>query len=223
MVYGFTLGRADRMEDLKTGVGAAETDCPICYECLTGTARTLSCSHTFCHDCLVRTLVSINNDGVITRDSIVCPICRHLTFIAKQNDPVVTNSLDAHNEKTLEVPLLDVQPVRSRSPNISPVSTSSGSFGWITRYFRGVSERFHSQGWIRPKKNPSEIFIISELGRPMKEDDISVLPATTVFVPNRTRRRRMRICTTGRCLLFLLSIFSILALITVTLPWILLA
>ncbi|XP_062387098.1 RING finger protein 222 [Sardina pilchardus] len=223
MVFSFTPGRVDRMEDLKTGVVATETDCPICYECLTGTARTLSCSHTFCHDCLVRTLVSINKDGVITRDSIVCPICRHLTFIAKQDDPVVTNSLDAQTEKTLEVPLLNAQPDRSRCPNVSPVSTSSGRFDWITRYFRGVSERFHSRGWTRPRKIPSEIFIISELGRPMKEDDISVLPATTVFVPNQIRRRRVRICTTGRCLLFLLSVFSILALITVTLPWILLA
>lgn len=209
------------MEDLKPGVGTLETDCPICYECLSGSARTLSCSHTFCHDCLVRTLVSINKDGVITRDSIICPICRHLTFIAKQNDLVVTNHLGAQMQKTLEVPLLGAQPVNNRSTNL-PLNRSTGRFGWITRFFRVVSERFNSQGLFRPRKKTSEVFIISELGRPMKEDDIIPLPATTVILPIR-RRTRPRICTTGRCLLFLLSIFSILALITVTLPWILLA
>ncbi|XP_012681090.1 RING finger protein 222 [Clupea harengus] len=205
------------MEDLKTGLSSQDTDCPICYECLSGTARTLSCSHTFCHDCLVRTLVSINKDGVITRDSIVCPICRHLTFITKRNEPVVTTRLHAQTQKILEVPLLDVhQPLNVRSPNVSPLNT--GRFGWITRYFRGVS----LPDCIRPSKSSSEIFIISELGRPMKEDDLNVLPTTTVIVPNQ-RRSRPRICTTGRCLLFLLSVFSLLALITVTLPWVLLA
>ncbi|KAL2100909.1 hypothetical protein ACEWY4_002670 [Coilia grayii] len=206
------------MEDLKTGVGTSDTDCPVCYDHLSSTARTLSCSHTFCHDCLVRTLVSINKDGVITRDNIVCPICRHLTFITKQNEHKLSNRLHAHTLKTLEVPLLDTN--QPRSPQVSPLDT--GRFGWITQCFTGVSDRLNSQSWIRPSKNSSEIFIISELGRPMKEDDLSVLPTTTVILPTQRRTRR-RICTTGGCLLFLLTVFSLLALITVTLPWILLA
>lgn len=35
-----------------------DSECPVCYESLTDSARTLSCGHDFCHDCLVRTLVS---------------------------------------------------------------------------------------------------------------------------------------------------------------------
>lgn len=209
------------MDNLKTCVDISDTDCPICYDHLSSAARTLSCSHTFCHDCLVRTLVSINKDGVITRDNIVCPICRHLTFITKQNDTTLPRPPHAdHTPKTLEVPLLGTH--LSRSPHVPPLS-STGRFGCITQWLSGVSGWLHPQNWISPRKKPSEIFIISELGRPMKEDDLDVLP--TVVIPSSTRRRRThpKICTTGRCLLFLLTIFSLLALITVTLPWVLLA
>ena len=91
-----------------------EPEFPVCYECMSGSERTLSCGHVSYHDCLVRTLVSITGDGVITvrvRDTIICPLCRHLTFIKKQADAVEAILLNAkkeetkQGEQTLKVPI----------------------------------------------------------------------------------------------------------------------
>uniref|UniRef100_A0A8C7K7P5 RING-type domain-containing protein n=1 Tax=Oncorhynchus kisutch TaxID=8019 RepID=A0A8C7K7P5_ONCKI len=152
-----------------------DSECPVCYESLSGTERTLSCGHVFCHDCLVKTLVSINRDGVI-RDTIICPVCRHLTFIK----------------------------------NSSP-SDSSG-LSWIVRRFRCISERCRSRrilSLITPDHRNSQIFIISAQGRPMADEDaVSLDTMPVVLQPNR-RRRRVKICTTARCLVVLLVIFTL--------------
>uniref|UniRef100_A0A8K9Y3B6 RING-type domain-containing protein n=1 Tax=Oncorhynchus mykiss TaxID=8022 RepID=A0A8K9Y3B6_ONCMY len=165
-----------------------DSECPVCYESLSGTERTLSCGHVFCHDCLVKTLVSINRDGVI-RDTIICPVCRHLTFI--KNSP----------------------------------SDSSG-LSWIVRRFRWISERCRSRqilSLITPDHRNSQIFIISAQGRPMADEDaVSLDTMPVVLQPNR-RRRRVKICTTARCLVVLLVIFTLMAMVAATLPWIILS
>nr|XP_046271525.1 RING finger protein 222 [Scatophagus argus] len=195
-------------------------ECPVCYECLSGTERTLCCGHMFCHDCLVKTLVSINSDGNI-RDTIVCPICRHLTFIKKQKEALVSLAADKTSDETqtLEVPL----PLPQGHPQ-SARRTSRGTLprgaNWIAHCFRDVSERVRRQRLISPSHNASQIFIISAEGRPMAEED-ALSPVMTVVQPQ--RRRRRRICTTARCLVVLLSAFTVLALVAATLPWILLA
>uniref|UniRef100_A0A8C3G2X2 Ring finger protein 222 n=1 Tax=Cyclopterus lumpus TaxID=8103 RepID=A0A8C3G2X2_CYCLU len=196
-------------------------ECPVCYECLSGTERTLSCGHVFCHDCLVKTLVSINSNGNI-RDTIVCPICRHLTFIKKQKQalvPAVTADKDPGEGQILEVPL-PPPPGPVQSAWRASVDASPGQVNWIARCFREMSYRLCPQRWISPNRNASQIFIISAQGRPMAEND--ALSVVMTVVRPRPRRRR-RICTTARCLLFLLSAFTILALVAATLPWILLA
>ncbi|KAK5856211.1 hypothetical protein PBY51_007820 [Eleginops maclovinus] len=195
-------------------------ECPVCYESLLGTERTLSCGHVFCHDCLVKTLVSINNDGNI-RDTIVCPICRHLTFIKKQKEALVSLTMDKDpgGGQTLEVPL----PPPLRQIQYAPRASSFPTeLNLISRCFREMSERIRRQRLISPSHNASQIFIISAQGRPMAEDDALSVVITAVQ-PQRRQRRRRRICTTARCLLVLLSAFTILALVAATLPWILLA
>ncbi|XP_010786634.1 RING finger protein 222 [Notothenia coriiceps] len=195
-------------------------ECPVCYECLSGTERTLSCGHVFCHDCLVKTLVSINGDGNI-RDTIVCPICRHLTFIKKQKEALVSLTMDKDSGggQTLEVPL-PPSPRHIQSARRS--SSLPVELNWIYRCFREMSERIRRQRLICPSHKASQIFVISAQGRPMAEDDaLSVV--MTVVPPQRRQRRRRRICTTARCLIVLLSAFTILALVAATLPWILLA
>ncbi|XP_026181569.1 RING finger protein 222 [Mastacembelus armatus] len=195
-------------------------ECPVCFEYLSGTERTLSCKHVFCHDCLVKTLVSINSDGNIG-DTIVCPICRHLTFIKKQKEAPV--SLDAATvpgeEQTLEVPL-PLPPGQLQSPRRPSRDSLPRGVSSIAHCFRGISERVRRQRLISPRHNTSQIFIISAEGRPMAEEDGSYV-VMTVVQPQ--RRRRRRICTTAQCLLILLSVFTVLALVTATLPWILLA
>ncbi|XP_029013690.1 RING finger protein 222 [Betta splendens] len=182
-------------------------ECPVCYESLSGIERTLSCGHVFCHDCLVKTLVTVNGDGN-AKGTITCPVCRHLTFIKKQKKAGA--SKDARQVQTLAVPL----PLRHRDPG----ATRTGGFNGIAGCFRRMCERFHRQRLISP--NVSQIFIISARGRPMAEED-ALSGGMTVVAPQ--RRRRRRICTTARCLIFLLSTFTLVALVAATLPWILLA
>ncbi|XP_070704836.1 RING finger protein 222 [Pempheris klunzingeri] len=192
-------------------------ECPVCYEGLSGSERTLSCGHVFCHDCLVKTLVSINSNGNL-RDTIVCPICRHLTFIKKQKDALVSDK-DPEEGQTLEVPLPlplgHLQSARRTTGDASP-----GRDNWVPHCFKWMSERIRRQRLISPSHNASQIFIISAQGRPMAEEDaLSVI--MTVVQPQ--RRRRRRVCTTTRCLIVLLSAFTVVALVAATLPWILLA
>ncbi|XP_022053828.1 RING finger protein 222 [Acanthochromis polyacanthus] len=195
-------------------------ECPVCYESLSGTERTLSCGHVFCHDCLVKTLVSINSDGNI-RDTIVCPICRHLTFIKRQKEALVslTADKDPHEGQTLEVPL-PLPLGQLQSARRASMESALSGVNWVARCCRGISQRVRRQRLISPSHNASQIFIISAQGRPMAEEEaLSVV--MTVVQPQ--RRRRRRICTTARCLLVLLSAFTVLALVAATLPWILLA
>lgn len=193
-------------------------ECPVCYECLSGAERTLCCGHVFCHDCLVRTLVCINSDGVI-RDTIVCPICRHLTFIRKQKDSLVSFVGDQNEAQTLEVPVPLPLPRLQDAQRASPDRQPPGG-RWLFQSFRGICERLRRQRLISPNRNASQIFIISGEGRPMAEDDALRIVMTAV---QPQRRGRRKICTTARCLLFLLAVFTMLALVVATLPWILLA
>ncbi|XP_030592260.1 RING finger protein 222-like [Archocentrus centrarchus] len=193
------------------------SECPVCYECLSGTERTLSCGHVFCHDCLVKTLVTINSDGNI-RNTIVCPICRHLTFIKKQNKALKSLAADKEREErqTLEVPLPSplgqLQSARPSSGDSSPSGVN-----WITRCFRDISKRVRQQRRISPCQKASQIFIISSQGRPMAEGDA---PGVVLTVSPRQRRRR--ICTTTGWLLCLLSAFTLLALTASIFPWLVL-
>ncbi|KAF0032777.1 hypothetical protein F2P81_015067 [Scophthalmus maximus] len=206
------LYKEDSQEDAR--------ECPVCYECLSGTERTLSCGHVFCHDCLVKTLVGINSDGNI-RETIVCPVCRHLTFIRKHKEALVSLAADKdpHGGQTLEVPL-HVPPGQLQSARRASSDTLPRGVDWIAHCLRGISERVRRQRLISPGHNASQIFIISTEGRPMAEEDALSVVMTAV---RPQRRRRRRICTTARCLLVLLSAFTILALVAATLPWILLA
>ncbi|XP_058508730.1 RING finger protein 222 [Solea solea] len=207
-----TLSNEDSKEDAN--------ECPVCYESLSGSERTLSCGHVFCHDCLVKTLVSINTAGNI-RDTIACPVCRHLTFIKKQTESLVSVAVnkDPLEAQTLEVPLpLPLEQVQSARR--SPRYTLPPGLNWIPRFFGNIADRVRRQRLVSPDHNASQIFIISAEGRPMVEDDVLSV-VMTVVQPQ--RRRRRRICTTARCLLVLLSAFTLLALVAATLPWILLA
>ena len=215
-----------------------EPECPVCYESLSGRERTLSCGHVFCHDCLVRTLVSITGDGVI-RDTIVCPVCRHLTFIKKQRDAVAVSLLNAEKEdteqgeQTLKVPI-PAPPGAEYFTHYprgallqSAVGTVPLAFDWRRWVRRMGALRRHILVFPNLDPNASQIFIISEQGRPMAEEDALREVSTVVVVqqPHVVRPPvvQMKICTTGRWLFFLLSIFTILALVAATLPWILLA
>lgn len=197
----------------KEGSAEEAQECPVCYESLSGSERTLSCGHVFCHDCLVKTLVSINSDGNI-RDTIACPICRHLTFIRRQKEALVSIAAPQGPDagQTLEVP----------SPlgpgQLQGARRASHLLSWIVRCCRCGLQRIRAGRLISP--SACQIFIISTQGRPMAEEDA----LDVVMAAGQPQRRgRRRICTTARCLILLLSAFTVLALVAATLPWILLA
>ncbi|XP_032442890.1 RING finger protein 222 [Xiphophorus hellerii] len=195
-------------------------ECPVCYEILSGSVRTLSCGHVFCHDCLVKTLVSINSDGAI-RDTIVCPICRHLTFIKRQKESLVALSATKYpdEEQTLEVPLPTTASQLRSARRASGGSLLSG-VNRIAHCCGSIFRRVRQERLIGHNHNACQIFIISAQGRPMAEEDALDVVMTVVHPQ---RRERRRVCTTARCLLCLLSAFTLLALVAATLPWILLA
>ncbi|XP_066497610.1 RING finger protein 222 [Hoplias malabaricus] len=177
-----------------------DSECPVCYESLLESARSLSCGHTFCHDCLVRTLVRLNREGTATRDSIVCPVCRHVTFVTK-----LQGIVGRRGEKILEVP-----------------STSVPTRGvrWLSRSVRWFSSRLSRQRLVCPKDS-LQVFIISDMGRPLSEEDVIDVETNVVIQENTSRS--WTICTTSHCLLVLLIVFTLLALVAATLPWVLLA
>ncbi|NXP96432.1 RN222 protein, partial [Passerina amoena] len=93
---------------------AAPAECPVCYERfqpLEATHRRLSCGHTFCHDCLVKCLLSAKLGGHV-QSSIVCPVCRFVTFLSRK--------------KVLWLP-------RATDPRVLQVSLSPSSLSQLAR------------------------------------------------------------------------------------------
>ncbi|XP_026772254.3 RING finger protein 222 [Pangasianodon hypophthalmus] len=191
---------------------AYNAECPVCYEGFADAARTLSCGHAFCHDCLVGTFVGSNRDGVITRDTIICPVCRHVTFVTRLQG--LGGKKEKH-AKMLEVPL------RFSGRSTSAPRSSGGRCRRLGRCLRWISSRMSRQRLVYPKDS-SQVFIISDLGRPLAEEDIIDVGPSTVIRENSTYDG-CTLCTTSHCLLFLLIIFTLLALIAATLPWVFLA
>lgn len=196
---------------------AQDSECPVCYESLTDSARSLSCGHHFCHDCLVRTLVNTSLNGSIRRDTIICPVCRHLTFIKKLHGFTVSPAEALRIGRTLEVPPVPT-PVLPRNA----VGSHSGNLGCICRCLRRISCRLCRPRLVCPK-DASEVFIISEMGRPMTERDVIDIGTSTSAMQQDYRGHGQRLCTISCCLLILMITFTLLALVAATLPWVLLA
>ncbi|KAG7256107.1 hypothetical protein CRUP_014224 [Coryphaenoides rupestris] len=232
----------------------SDSDCPVCYESLGSpgvTGRTLSCGHGFCHDCLVRTLlvgVPRAADGVLLLlpdSSIVCPVCRHLTFIRRRREEevvekvvVVVSNTEKEEQEKQEQKKQEEEEEGAQTLQV-PIRAPSGSFTHDARlptWRRWVDtwRRWVRRGLVIPSLDhgaSQQIFIISTQGRPMAEEDrvlssspgVLEEPGQGAQPQGARRRRRVKICTTGRCLVFLLVVFTLLALVAATLPWILLA
>lgn len=194
-----------------------DSECPVCYESLTDSARTLSCGHHFCHDCLVRTLVNTIQNGSIKRDTIICPVCRHLTFITKHHRLTFSPAEGKSIGRTLEVPPVPA-PVFPRN---SVPRSHSGGLSCIGRCLGRISCRLCRRRLVCPK-DASEVFIISELGRPMTEGDVIDI-GTASGLQRDYGSNGQRLCTISCCLLILMITFTLLALVAATLPWVLLA
>ncbi|XP_033893928.3 RING finger protein 222-like [Acipenser ruthenus] len=209
---------------------AGSDECPVCYESYREAKRTLVCGHVFCHDCLVKTLVSLNRHGDIVRKNIICPICRHLTYIKKKKSiPLIVTS--NKNRQTLEVPMSPVSPVALNASyefnsldsleevgSPAPARTTRGRQIQDFIFRRtGSSDPDLTTGTAPTSPtSPSQIFTISGHGRPMSEEDtVSIRPATT-----RNGNRQARCCRLQWVIMFL-TVVVIVAIVAAILPWIL--
>ncbi|KAK2515677.1 hypothetical protein Q9233_014192 [Columba guinea] len=93
------------MSETSSSKEGLPAECLMCYEKfhpLEAMRRQLSCGHIFCHDCLVKCLLSAKLDGQV-QSSIICPICRYVTFLSKKK--ALWPPKARTNSWTLEMPL----------------------------------------------------------------------------------------------------------------------
>ncbi|XP_025719936.2 RING finger protein 222 [Callorhinus ursinus] len=190
------------------------SECPVCYEKfrhLDGASRTLSCGHAFCHDCLVKYLLSSRVDGQVPR-TIVCPICRYVTFLSKKSSrwPSVLD----RGSQTLAVPVAPPDALGHTNPLAAA---------------QQVWRPAPSQGAPLPLDLPPglarepQVFVISRHGMPLGEQD-SVLPRRSLAelseaspAPSSGRA----FCCRSRALL-LITFVAVVAVVAAILPWVLL-
>uniref|UniRef100_UPI00398F7D58 RING finger protein 222 n=1 Tax=Pristiophorus japonicus TaxID=55135 RepID=UPI00398F7D58 len=188
----------------------AGSECPVCYEKVSlqnQSLRTLTCNHIFCHDCLVKTV--INQESHIKK--VVCPVCRHVTFLNKKSLRWITKGKEG--KQTLEIPL---SPISLESASVSldsleeaPPPPPPPPRSLLRRLWERCPPNFASAR--NPALRTSQIFVISGRGRPMSEEELRV-PADGVVLEHRRCRLRW--------VLILLCFIIIGAVVAAILPWV---
>ncbi|XP_074076779.1 RING finger protein 222 [Macrotis lagotis] len=207
----------------KDSVGS---ECPVCYEKfrdLEGASRTLSCGHVFCHDCLVKYLLSCKVDGQIQR-TIICPICRYVTFLSKKSSRWPSLSSEK-SPQTLAVPVgLDSLPSLDDLGHPNPLTIPHPL--WIPSQSQ---TRVLTQSPSFPRDllpnlvREPQIFIISRHGMPLGEED-SVLPRQSLADLSETSPARGSFCSRccrSRVMLLITLMVVTVAVVAPILSWVL--
>ncbi|XP_048411282.1 RING finger protein 222 isoform X2 [Stegostoma tigrinum] len=188
------------------------SECPVCYEKVSRqnqSLRTLSCNHVFCHDCLVKTVINQERQP----KKVVCPVCRHVTFLSKKSTRWTTAAKDA--KQTLEIPLAptatrDLRPLGAQlgaAPPPPPPPLRS-----LLRRWAGSCRRTFLAAARHPAAvSTSQVFVISGRGRPMSEEELRA-PADGLVLEHRRCRLRW--------VLVLLCFIIIGAVVAAILPWV---
>ncbi|NXS59193.1 RN222 protein, partial [Brachypteracias leptosomus] len=167
------------MSETSSSKEGPPAECPVCYEKfqpLEGAHRQLSCGHTFCHDCLVKCLLSTKLDGQV-QSSIICPVCRYVTFLSKKK--ALWPSKAGTNLRTLEMPL-------SPSSLSHLTKMEAGNTLVVPSHFVMPVQSFDrccstgnspldSQGGSGELAREVHIFVISDHGMPLMDVDCSSL------------------------------------------------
>ncbi|KAG9466400.1 RING finger protein 222 isoform X2 [Eleutherodactylus coqui] len=208
------------MSGADSGKEAPTNECPVCYERLQNpniSERRLSCGHSFCHDCLVKYLMTAKQEGSIKKN-IICPLCRYVTFLSKRGLilPPKTGELN----QILEVP---------HSPSCLTHSTIIGNPNVLIIPIPETNESHSSQDPCRctcsGDPGPdlightcgSQVFIISDEGQPMESsEDMVTTSSETPHVD-----ARVNCCHSPSLIMILLLIFLV-AVLAAVLPWVLL-
>ncbi|XP_004462471.2 RING finger protein 222 [Dasypus novemcinctus] len=200
------------------------SECPVCYEKfrdLEGASRTLSCGHVFCHDCLVKYLLSTRVDGQVQR-IIVCPICRYVTFLSKKSSR--WPSMLDKSSQTLAVPAGQPSvPPPDTLGHTNPLAVSQPTWRPNQPRLPGSPSTQFPLELLPGLPREPQIFVISRHGMPLGEQD-SVLPQRSLAElsgasPARSSTRSF--CCRSRALL-LITFIAVVAVVAAILPWILL-
>uniref|UniRef100_A0A8C5R1U2 Ring finger protein 222 n=1 Tax=Leptobrachium leishanense TaxID=445787 RepID=A0A8C5R1U2_9ANUR len=190
-------------------------ECPVCYEQLQAPSmseRRLSCGHSFCHDCLVKYLMTAKKEGSIKKN-IICPLCRYVTFLSKRGLILPPNHGDLH--QILEVPLT---PSCLRHSDLGSLNTLIIPIPEAPEPNSLPDQRCTCQGDsnlnVVNHTCGSQIFIISDQGHPMDSEEPVATQSTHVDA-------RVTCCQSPSLILILLLIFLV-AVLAAVLPWILL-
>ncbi|XP_078506976.1 RING finger protein 222 [Lissotriton helveticus] len=200
----------------------SSSECPVCYERLHSMStaeRRLSCGHTFCHDCLVKYLVTAKQEGPIKKN-IVCPLCRYVTFLNKKG--ICWHPKPEEKAQTLEVPL---SPSCLRHPaGVGSTNTLVVPNTEVIAIENDIQHDFARYLAICPTESrtastnnlaTSQIFVISEFGQPMdNEEGERPTPASP--------RTGLNCCRSPSLILLLLMILVV-AILAAVLPWILIS
>ncbi|NWQ69316.1 RN222 protein, partial [Neopipo cinnamomea] len=203
-------------------------ECPVCYEKfhpLDATHRQLSCGHTFCHDCLVKCLLSAKLDGHI-QSSIICPVCRYITFLSKKK--ALWPPRAGTNPRTLEMPLSPSSLSHLTKTEASNTLVVPSHFVMPVQSFARCcsagTNPADPAGLPAALAREAHIFVISDHGMPLVDTDCSSLGrrsrADTGSLVSSSSALGVKCCQSPMALAVLLILTV--AMLAAVLPWLLL-
>ncbi|NWW62281.1 RN222 protein, partial [Ifrita kowaldi] len=210
------------MSETSSSKEGAPAECPVCYEKfqpLEATHRRLSCGHTFCHDCLVKCLLSAKLDGHI-QSSIICPVCRYVTFLSKKKALWPPGA--GTNPRTLEMPLSPSSLCHLAKSEASNTLVVPSHFVMPVQSLERCSAG--PQGLPGVLAREAHIFVISDHGMPLVAADCGSLGgrsrADTASSVSSSPALGLKCCQSPMALAVMLVLTV--AMLAAVLPWLLL-
>ncbi|XP_009645544.1 RING finger protein 222 [Egretta garzetta] len=199
------------MSETSSSKEGLPAECPVCYEKfhpLEATRRKLSCGHTFCHDCLVKCLLSAKLDGH-RKAALWLPKAgtnpQALEMPLSPSSLPHLTKMEASN--TLVVPSHFVMPVQS-----------------FERCCSMGNDPLHSQVVPGELAREAHIFVISDHGMPLVDVDCGSLGrrsrAETPSLVSSSSALGVKCCQSPIALAVLLILTV--AMLAAVLPWLLL-
>ncbi|NXG72361.1 RN222 protein, partial [Baryphthengus martii] len=215
------------MSETSSSKEGLPAECPVCYEKfhpLEATHRKLSCGHTFCHDCLVKCLLSAKLDGQV-QNSIICPVCRYVTFLSKK---ALWLPKAGPNLWTLEVPLSPSSLSHLTKMEASNTLVVPSHFVMPVQSFDRCcgtgNSPLDSHGVPGQLAREAHIFVISDHGMPLVDMDCGSLGrrsrAETQSSVSSSSALGVKCCQSPIALAVLLILTV--AMLAAVLPWLLL-
>ncbi|XP_027752646.1 RING finger protein 222 [Empidonax traillii] len=216
------------MSDTSSSKEGPPPECPVCYEKfhpLEATHRRLSCGHTFCHDCLVKCLLSAKLDGHV-QSSIICPVCRYVTFLSKKK--ALWPPRAGTNPRTLEMPLSPSSLSHLTKTEASNTLVVPSHFVMPVQSFARCcsagTNPAEPAGLPAALAREAHIFVISDHGMPLVDTDCSSLGrrsrADTGSLVSSGSALGVKCCQSPMALAVLLILTV--AMLAAVLPWLLL-